>query len=144
MKTYEIIAHHVIRGKCNKCDGIKSYMTCEENGIYQLSCKSCGLNISAKFENWYEAMNYFWPYPFSDTQKRLMLHCLGLDYSDHAYRNYYETYDDDYCWSYLVNLGFAYRSFETVSKDGLNHFKITKCGQEFLQSQLLNTNLSAF
>ena len=144
MKTYEIIAHCVIRGKCNKCDDIKSYMTYKENGIYQLLCESCGLKISEKFRNWCEAMNYFWPNPFSDTQKGMMLHCLGLDDSDHPYRNYYEAHDDNYYWSDLVNLGFAYRSFETVSKNGLNHFKITKCGQEFLQSQLLNTNLSAF
>ncbi len=71
-----------------------------------------------------------------EQQRKNMLHALGLDHKDKAFRNYYCCSEDHARWNNLVDKGLAIKRKSPLLSKGDCYFFVTKEGADFLEVSL--------
>lgn len=74
-------------------------------------------------------------------QKELMEHCIGLNYKNKPYRNYFYTDCNDKDWNELVAKGLANKSKKEPDSHNCIYFWLTKQGVEFILGKLISNEV---
>ena len=89
------------------------------------------INTKDRMETFKELYKNLW-IEITSNQRELMEHCIGLDYKNKPYRNYFFTNHADEEWNDLVNKGLAIKSKEEPNSWGSIYFWLSKQGVEYI------------
>lgn len=89
------------------------------------------INTLAKMNEFKSLYKNLW-INVSEEQLKIMTHCLGLNYKNKPYRNYYSTHHEDKDWNDLIKKGLAIKSRNNPNRFGCTYFWLTKQGVEYV------------
>lgn len=98
------------------------------------------INTKDRMEIFKELYKNLW-IEITSNQRELMEHCIGVDYKNKPYRNYFFTNYADEEWNDLVNKGLAIKSKEKPNSWGSIYFWLSKQGVEYILGKSISNKV---
>ena len=98
------------------------------------------INTTERMNQFKELYKNLW-IDVTDTQRKIMEHCIGLNYKNKPYRNYFFVHHEDKDWNDLVNKNLAIKSSKEPDTDGRIYFWLSKQGIEFVLNKSISNKV---